>query len=216
MELTAGLYLLVFLAGALVGLAELLTRHRDYPVDAAVSLPSLCYLVLNGALSMLALLIVNLSPPDWLRSPGGLDPVKTTLLVGFGAAAFFRSSFFKLRTPDGDVSIGPGLIIDVFLKVIDEAVDRKLGEKRVDDASAIMANVVFAKAAKALPAFCFAALRRLPPEAQQQFAFQLDQLNKSTDMDDDTRAVLLGQAIMTLTGRRILIKAVRQLDQKIK
>ena len=53
---------------ALVGLAELLSRHKDYPRKAAFSTPSLGYVVLNGALSMLALLIVSLSPPDWLIS----------------------------------------------------------------------------------------------------------------------------------------------------
>ena len=35
-------------------------------------------------------------------------------------------------------------------------------------------------------------------------------------MDDDTRSVSLGLAIMTLTGRGILAKAVRHLDKKIK
>jgi len=151
-------YMLVFLAGVLVGLAELLSRHRDYPVQAALSFPSFGYMILNGALSVVALLIVSLSPPEWLKSGTELDPLKTVLLVGFGAAAFFRSSFFKLRTPEGEISVGPGLIIDVFLRVIDDAVDRKLGGQRLDDASEIMAQVSFAKAAKALPTYCFCRL----------------------------------------------------------
>lgn len=211
-----GLYLLVFAAGALVGLAELLSRHRDYPRQAALSAPSFGYLVLNGVLSVVALLIVSLSPPDWLKSGTALDPVKTVLVVGFGAAAFFRSSFFKLRTPDGDISVGPGLIIDVFLKVIDDAVDRKLGEQRLDEASTIMAGVNFAKAAKALPTYCFAGLRRLSPEAQQQAALQIKALNDASDMDDQTKAVALGLAIMSLTGRPILQKAVTQLGPRIR
>jgi hypothetical protein len=39
------LYLYVFTAGALVGVSELLTRHRDYPLLAAVTVPSLLYLI---------------------------------------------------------------------------------------------------------------------------------------------------------------------------
>ena len=209
-------YVLVFLAGALVGLGELLSRHRDYPKDAALSAPSFGYVVLNGVLSMVALLIVSLSPPDWLKNGAELDPVKTVLVVGFGAAAFFRSSFFKLRTPDGDISVGPGLIIDVFLRVIDDAVDRKLGEKRLDDASAIMQGVNFGKAAKALPTYCFAGLKRLAPEAQQQTALQIKALSDATDIDDDTKAVALGLALMALTGKPILQKAVTHLGGKIK
>jgi hypothetical protein len=211
-----GIFALVFLAGALVGLGELLSRHRDYPTQAALSVPSISYLILNGVLSVVALLIVSLSPPDWLKDGSNLDPVKTVLTVGFGAAAFFRSSFFKLRTPDGDISVGPGLIIDVFLRVIDDSVDRKLGEQRLDDGSAIMANVNFSKAAKALPTYCFAGLRRLSPEAQQQIALQIKALSDATDIDDDTKAVALGLAIMSLTGKPILKKAVDHLGSKIK
>lgn len=211
------LYLYVFIAGALVGLAELLTRHKDYPARAAFSAPSVGYLILNGCLSMLALLVCKLSPPDFLvAADGSLDPVKTVLFVGFGAAAFFRSSFFKLRTPDGDVSVGPGLIIEVFLHVIDDSVDRNLGETRLDDVSSIMDGVVFTKAAKALPTYCFAALKGLSPESQQQFAIQLKSLADATDIDDDTKSVSLGLAIMSLTGRSILKKAVDKLGNKIK
>jgi hypothetical protein len=210
-----GNYILVFLAGALVGIAELLTRHRDYPLAAATSLPSIGYLVLNGLLSTLALLICYISPPEWLKNGAELDPIKTVLVVGFGAAAFFRSSFFKLRTPDGDVSIGPGVVIDVFAKVIDDAVDRSLGEKRLDDVAKIMASVNFTKAAKALPAYCFASLRRLSSEAQQQFAFQVNALTETTEMDDSAKVVSLGLSIMQLTGRKILTKAVAQLGKTI-
>jgi hypothetical protein len=208
-------YMLVFLAGVLVGLAELLSRHRDYPVQAALSFPSFGYMILNGALSVVALLIVSLSPPEWLKSGTELDPLKTVLLVGFGAAAFFRSSFFKLRTPEGEISVGPGLIIDVFLRVIDDAVDRKLGGQRLDDASEIMAQVSFAKAAKALPTYCFAGLRRLSPEAQQQAALQIRSLSELNDMDDRAKAVALGLTIMSLTGKPILKKGVDQLGDRI-
>jgi hypothetical protein len=214
-----GLYFLVFLAGALVGLAELLSRHRDYPVLAALSEPSIAYLFLNGFLSMLALLVCKLSPPTFLLTGAeqhDLDPVKTVLFVGFGAAAFFRSSFFKLRTPEGDISVGPGLIIDVFLRVIDDAVDRKLGAKRLDDVAAIMDGVIYVKAAKALPTYSFAALKRLSPESQQQFAIQIKSLTDAADIDDDTKSVSLGLAIMSLTGFGILKKAVDHLGHTIK
>jgi hypothetical protein len=212
----AVLYLLVFAAGALVGLSELLTRHRDYPGRAILSVPSLLYLLLNGVLSMLALLVVKLSPPEFLKDGSNLEPVKTVLFVGFGAAAFFRSSFFKLRTPDGDISVGPGLIIDVFLRVIDDLVDRSLGVKRLEDVSKVMTGVSYSKAAKVLPIYCFAALRRLSPEAQRQVAMQVDALTNAADIEEDTKLVPLGLAIMSLTGLPILTNAVEQLAKTIK
>ena len=206
----------VFAAGLLVGLAELLSRHRDYPAAAAWSWPSAAYLALNGTLSIIALFLVRLSPPQWLMNGTGPDIVKTTLFVGFGAAAFFRSSFFKVRTTDGELSVGPGLIIEVFLRVIDDAVDRKLGARRLDDASTIMSGVNFSKAAKALPTYCFSALKRLSPDAQQQAAIQIKAIEDATGMDERTKAVALGQSIMALTGRTILEKAVGHLGDSIK
>jgi hypothetical protein len=211
------IYGYVFVAGLLVGTAELLSRHRDYPLKAISSGPSVGYLALNGILSVAGLAIVKLSPPDWLiRSGTDLDPVKTALVVGFGAAAFFRSSFFKVRAPEGDISVGPGLIIDVFQKVIDGAVDRKLGEQRIDDVAALMTDVSFAKAAKALPTYCFAALRRVSPEEQQQLAIQIKTLSDASDIDEDAKVVAMGLAIMSLTGKRILTKAVSHLGVRIK
>ena len=211
-----GTFLLVFAAGAVVGLAELLSRHRDYPVNAAFSLPSLFYVLLNGGLSVLALVIVSLLPPDWLKNGADLDTLKTTLAVGFGAAAFFRSSFFKLSTPDGEVSVGPGLVIDIFLEVIDDSVDRMLGERRLDDATRIMKDVVFTKAQTVLPTTCFAALKRLSAESQQQAALQIRALSANADMDEQSKAVALGLAMMSLTGKQILQKAVSYLGPRIK
>jgi hypothetical protein len=193
-----------------------LIRHRDYPGQAIFSIPSLLYLLLNGVLSMLALLVVKLSPPEFLKDGSNLEPVKTVLFVGFGAAAFFRSSFFKVRTPDSDISVGPGLIIDVFLRVTDDLVDRSLGVKRLEDVSKIMAGVSYSKAAKVLPTYCFAALRRLSPEAQQQFAIQVKALADAADIEEDTKSVPLGLAIMSLTGLPILTNAVEQLAKTIK
>jgi hypothetical protein len=194
----------------------LLTRHKDYPARAASSAPSIGYLLLNGVLSVLALLVCQISPPDFLKNGSELDSLKTVLVVGFGAAAFFRSSFFKLRTPDGDISVGPGLIIEVFLHVIDDSVDRTLGERRLDEVSEIMDGIDFTKAAKALPTYCFAALKGLAPEAQQQFAIQIKALADATDIDNQTKSMSLGLAIMALTGKSILKKAVDKLRPTIK
>lgn len=212
------LFILVFAAGVVVGLGELLSRHRDYPLEAIASAPSAFYLILNGLLSILALLVVRLAPPDWLMTTDTtpvLDLLKTVLLVGFGAAAFFRSSFFKLRTNDGELSVGPGLIIEVFLKVIDEAVDRRLGETRLDDVTKIMQGVSFVKAKTELPTLCFGALRRLADGDQQAMALEVRRLTDATDMTDQSKAVSLGLALMTVTGKPILSKAVKELGSTI-
>jgi hypothetical protein len=212
----------VFAFGVLVGAAELMSRHSDHRLRAISTAPSLGYLFLNGMLSVFALVVINYARPEWLGFKTAPDGTVTTpnhlwiiLTAGFGAATFFRSSIFKLKTPDGDMSIGPAIIIDVFLNVIDESVDRIIGQQRLIEVSSLMMNVNFDKAAKNLPTFSFAALRRLPPEAQQQFAFQLKQLVDNVDLDPKVRAVSLGLSIMNLTGKPILTQAVKQLGESI-
>jgi hypothetical protein len=213
----------VFVFGVCVGAAELMSRHSDHRLRAISTVPSLGYLFLNGMLSVFALLVIDYARPEWLGFKTAADgTVKTpetlwiVLTAGFGAATFFRSSIFKLKTPDGDMSIGPAIIIDVFLNVIDESVDRIIGQQRLIEVSGLMMDVDFEKAAKNLPTFSFAALRRLPPDAQQQFAFQLKQLIDSADLDPKVRAVSLGLSIMNLTGKPILTQAVKQLGNAIK
>jgi hypothetical protein len=100
--------------------------------------------------------------------------------------------------------------------VIDEAVDRVIGNKRLTDVAAIMGQVDFAKAAKSLPTFCFAGLRRLSPEVQRQFAVQLKELVDAPDVIDRVKALSLGLSIMNLTGQPILKEAVRQLEADIR
>ncbi|MDR3462351.1 MAG: hypothetical protein P4L76_08560 [Beijerinckiaceae bacterium] len=214
---------LVFLFGCLVGAAELISRHSDHRLRAISTVPSLAYLLLNGLMSVFALLVINYVRPEWLgyktdasgivQSP---ESIWLILAAGFSGATFFRSSVFKLKTPDGDMSIGPAIIIDVFLNVIDESVDRIIGQQRLIEVSAIMDGVNFDKAAKNLPTFSFAALRRLSPDAQQQFAFQLKQLADRTELDPKVRSISLGLSIMNLTGKPILTQAVTQLGDTIK
>lgn len=214
---------LVFLFGCLVGTAELVSRHSDHRLRAITTVPSLMYLALNGALSILALIVIDYVRPAWLGyasgNTGPLEPpanIWIVLTAGFGAATFFRSSIFKLKTQDGDMSIGPAIIVDVFLNVIDESVDRVIGKQRLIEVSRIMDHVDFTKAAKSLPTFCFAGLRRLSPDVQRQFAFQLKELLDAQDMTGRVKSVSLGLAVMNLTGMPILTEAVRQLGDEIK
>ncbi len=96
---------LVFLIGSLIGPIEIVSRHSDYRFAAAIKIPAIAYIALNGVLCVVALWLINATQPAWL----GFDPahsdgdqVRIVLTAGFGASAFFRTSIFKLKTPDGE------------------------------------------------------------------------------------------------------------------
>lgn len=217
-------FVLVFIFGCIVGAAKLISRHSDYRFHALVTAPSLGYLSLNGFLSISALLAIDYLRPAWLGYEVGNqgevthhpDTIRLVLTAGFGAAAFFRSSLFKLKTQDGEIAVGPAIIIDIFLNVIDEAVDRVIGNKRLTDVQSIMMDVDFAKASGSLPTLCFASLKRLSPEVQRQFAVQLKELVEAPNLNEKVRSISLGLTIMNLTGQPILREAVRQLGDDIK
>lgn len=216
-------YIFVFIFGSAVGAAELISRHSDHRLTAITTGPSIAYLILNGLLSIFALVVIGLVHPSWLgynvdaagkvSQPDQL--VWVILTAGFGAAAFFRSSIFKIKTTDGDLAIGPSIVIDVFLNVIDESVDRIIGQQRIKEVSVIMQKIDFAKAHTGLPTLCFATLKRLSPEAQTQFAFQLKQLVDAQNVTNEVKVLSLGMSIMNLTGKPILEECVSQIRSTI-
>ena len=212
------IYGATFCIGAVFGMAELISRHRDHRWLAARTGPSLGYLALNGGMSIFALLTIGYLKPEWLGFKDGQAPSEfmVVLAAGFGAAAFFRTSFFKLQTSEGEFAVGPALVIDIFLKVIDESVDRIIAQQRLREVSAIMTGVDFDKASQNLPTYCFAALKRLAPDAQQQFAMQLKELVDAPNIDPMVKATSLGWSVMTWTGRPVLEEAVTLLGDKIR
>lgn len=215
-------FFLVFVFGCLVGASELMSRHSDHRLRAVGTPAGLGYLFLNGFLSDLALVAIDYIRPEWLgyrpQADGTIAQpalIWLVLTAGFGAAAFFRSSIFKLKTQEGEIAIGPALVIDVFLTVIDESVDRELGKQRLVEVAGLVANVDFNKAAKSLPTYCFASLKRLPPDTQRQFAIQLKQLSDTPDMNNGVKVVSLALSVMALVGKPILTEAIRQLGATI-
>lgn len=216
MEISAAFFTALF--GATIGVVELASRHSDHRLAAISRFPSLVYILINAMTSLAALYVIDVVRPDWLGfTADGERPhvLWLVLTAGFGAAAFFRSSLFKLQGPQGEVAVGPAFMIDSILEFIDESVDRALGRRRMQEVGEIMRDVDFEKAIKALPAYCVASLKRIPADAQAQFGAQLEQLGRSS-LPDDLKPHMLGLAISALTGPQVLREAVARLGATIK
>lgn len=210
--------ILTALFGATIGIVELASRHSDHRLAAISRFPSLVYIGINAVVSVAALYVLDVVRPSWLgyTAEGGRpEVVWLVLTAGFGAAAFFRSSLFKLQGPQGEVAVGPAFMIDSVLEFIDEGVDRALGRQRMLEVAEIMAGVDFVKAVDTLPAYCIAALRRVPADAQAQFGTQIEQLRRSS-LPEGLKPQMLGLAISALTGPQILRDAVTCLGDNIK
>jgi hypothetical protein len=209
-------YLLVAIIGFLVGSIELAARYRDNPWGALRSTSSSVYVLVNLAASLLAFFFIS-DVFDW--SFGFTEPEKIrwirVLVSGMGAMVFFRSSLFTLRIGDRDISIGPGIILQVFLELADRGVDRNRAQNRSIRVSEIMKGVLFSKASISLRAYCFALMQNVSSEEQATFGKQLAQL-KSADMPDEVKVLALGLSLLNIVGDAALLAAVKSLESYIK
>jgi hypothetical protein len=121
--LTSGA-LAAFLFGALVGLSEILSRYRDEPLLATVTNSGLAYLALNGVIALGAFGLLRHYPHQLF--PGLHEDIfLSAVAAGFGAMTIFRSKLFTYKSADGnEYAIGPAIVLDTILKVIDAKIDR--------------------------------------------------------------------------------------------
>lgn len=136
------------------------------------------------------------------------------LTAGVGSAALFRSSLFKLRTPDGEIAVGPSVILDTLLFATDRYVDRSRAGPRADVIAKAMDGVSFARAAGPLPAYCFALMQNVSPQEIQRIESLRNSL-ATADWPDQLKAYSLGLALYTIVGKAILDKAVKDLKDSI-
>ena len=121
---------LAFLFGGLVGVAEIASRYRDEPFQAIWSPYGLIYVILNGVISALALLLIfrykQHFPPAIAE-----DPLLAAITAGFGSGAVMRTRLAVLKGPDNkEVSVGPDYVITTLLQIFDRNIDRLRATKR--------------------------------------------------------------------------------------
>jgi hypothetical protein len=209
-------YVGVAVFGALVGLAELVSRYRDEPVRAVNNWPSYIYVAINSLISMGALTLIQANwwqgPPK--EAPGSSTRLMQVLLAGFGAMAFLRTSIFTLRIANQDIGIGPSAVVQALLRAVDSAVDRLRALDRDQAVTTTMAQVSFEKAYQLLPAHCLALMQNLPQEDQVALGRQVEAISRM-NISDSMKARLLGLALLNVVGEEVLFTAVSSLIAEI-
>lgn len=196
-----------------------MSRYRDAPARALVTVPALFYLLINALAAISALALIRafgwtFGLPE--AAPDASSRWIQILVAGLGAMAIFRSSLFTVRIGDQDVGVGPSSFLQVVLSAADSAVDRLRGRSRAQTVSRIMRGVSFTKAHTALPTLCLALMQNLPPEEQEQFGNQVKLLRDDTSMEDYVKVLALGLAVMNVMGQDVLEAAVNTLGAEIK
>lgn len=186
--------------GAMVGLAELLSRYRESRLIWR-SAAAYAYLGLNAAAAVVALHFFAKQFPR-------LDGLELATASGVGAMAIFRTSLFVVRVGETDVAIGPGGFLQLLLTAADRGVDRLLGAGRSRVVAEIMNGVAFSKAYQALPVSCLNLVQGLPAAEQQTLGQDIRDLVANTDMADRIKSYNLGLLLVQAVGVDVLREAV--------
>lgn len=203
------------LFGALVALAELISRYRDDPGRAVASLPAFIYLTVNIAASVAAFLSIRAF--GWTFGATGATQLLTQVLVaGFGAAALFRSSLFNVTAGDQVVEVGPSAVLNVILAAADRAVDRQRARIRAERTSASMDGVSFEHGADALFMYCLAAMQNASTQESVAIEDKMRLLKDSNNdhIPDQVKSYIFGLALATVVGDRVLAEATTRLKEK--
>lgn len=208
-------YVVVALIGALTGATELVSRYRDAPIQATLSLPGLTYAAINAGASLAALALSRVF--GWNFGLDDNDQVRWTqvLVTGFGAMALFRSSLFIVRVAGQDIGAGPSGVLQTLLAATDRGVDRARARIRIDAVRKAMVGISFKKAQVSLPAVCLVLMQNLSPQEQEMLGNEISDLAEIDDMPDGAKAMALGLVLMDIIGEKVLVRAVEALREHI-
>lgn len=124
---------IAFLCGALVGITEIASRYRDEQMKAITSPDGLIYILFNGVISTFALILIfhYKHAPAFAALKDNL--VAAAMAAGFGATAIMRTRLAVIKGSDNkDISIGPDIVINMLLALIDKRIDRWRAARRVE------------------------------------------------------------------------------------
>jgi hypothetical protein len=212
-----GQWAVIVALGATTGTIELIGRYRDAPFRALRTYGALIYIAVNIIASLTGLYLLQTVGANFISET---EPSKRAiyeiLIAGFGSLTFLRSSIFKIRFNDTDISVGPALLLDILLAAADRGVDRRRGADRAREVAEAMKDVSFDKAISSLPPFCFSLMQNLTNEEQSAMSAQLDKVQKNVAIDPHAKSLLMGLLLMNFVGVEVLKEAVSQLAPYIR
>jgi hypothetical protein len=223
-----GIWIAALIAAA-VAFVELLARYRDDPARAVFNVASFAYAAINACVAVLAAWwvvtffpqIVGVGDAKALAAqqaagrPIAIDDVKLAVAAGFGSLALMRTAVLKLHVPGGDeIAIGPALIIDQLLNVVDRSVDRHLAIHRADIADQLSVRVDFVKHATSLASLCLTLLQNPTLAEQQQITAAVQALNGRNDITPALKSTNLVLLLLGLVGEPVLRRAVDEVTKQ--
>jgi hypothetical protein len=199
-------YTAALVLGALVAVAELVSRYRDSPTTAMASMSAAVYLTVNASAAAGALFFVRLL--NWrFGASDDLLPVIQVLVAGLGSAAVFRSSIFTVAAGDQNIAIGPNAILSVILTAADRGVDRQQALSRFRQAHLVMKDISFDEHAEEIGRVALATMQNVTPSEAEAFDHSITALrdpDQAARLSDEAKAWMLGLSLLGIVGAEVL------------
>lgn len=208
MSLVAQAVIAAAIAGT-VGLTELVSRYRSEPKGAVLSGAGVLYIAVNVAAGFGALYLINAL--GWtFGSSGTHQTIWRILVAGFGALAFFRSSFFLPKVGGSEVSVGPAAMIEVLLGACDRAVDRKsakaiAGKLRKGELQGLDAKTVLTT----LPALCLALMQNVAASDAALVAAEIAKIQSDEKLSNDAKVRTAVTQLAKFLGPELVLEVVK-------
>lgn len=202
-------YALVMVAGAFVGIAELLVRFSDDPWIAMGNKWAWVYIGWNALGSVMTLAII-LYVPITFGAPvkTSLDNTLTVLVAGFGSIAFLRSSFFVAKYGNQEVQVGLALVLQTIMDTLLESIQRDRVPNRCKTVKDALTGWKLEIVAVDLPAYLFS-LKPFPPVVQTRVSEEIQKTSTDPLLADETKIQIIGQLLLGQLGERAFAEAVQ-------
>ena len=197
------------LVGVVVGAVEILQRYRDAPFRALFSGWGIGYVVLNAAVSYGTFWVLYHyvgTPPSEAGEQGEpLHLLELAVAAGLGGTTLIRARLATIRLPGGqEFGIGPVIVIETLLAVLDCQLDRRLGAERYRTVHRLMDGIDFERAKKRLPKELCLALHSVPAEEAARLSKPIDEIDRMDDLSSQAKSYQLGYHLLDLVGKKLL------------
>lgn len=218
-------HIAVFVLAGLVAASELVARYKDSPSRALVTLPAIAYVVLNGAIGMVALYLLQVFVPD-LFGYGGCraDPpagdcdkarISMVLAAGFGSLAVMRSAFARVTIQGEELGVGPSAVIEILQRALDREVDRQRAYRRMDELPPALRDMPLDIANTALPALCIELMQNLSSEEKQALDRRI-KLVAQLQIHEKMRPLIVALILQEYVGKDVLVRAFLKIIEDYK
>lgn len=198
---------IVFLFGGLFGFAELLQRYSETKYLFKVW-QSYFYIILNGAISISALLIIHyLKVPDEIFKFTSIE-FGNIIIAGFGGMLIIRSSFFSYKKNEQKIDVGFAAVFQIFLDTAEDRMKQKAAAKKLKTFYSIMKDVNFDSAKSVLPILCKSFIYNYSDGDIEGLSKEITIIGNDAGLSNSQKSMLLGNLVSLYYNEELLQAAV--------